>query len=62
MSIELPEPARDYFEASNVGDIDRMIARFADDARVKDEGWELVESEAAGDETSTHTGTGISRR
>jgi hypothetical protein len=42
MSIELPEPARDYFDASNVGDIDRMIAPFADDARVKDEGAELV--------------------
>ncbi len=42
MTIELPEPARAYFEASNRGDIDQMIAPFANDARVKDEGAEIV--------------------
>jgi hypothetical protein len=46
ISIELPEPVRHYFEASNVHDIDRMIAPFADDARVKDEGADIVGREA----------------
>lgn len=38
----LPDIVTRYFEASNAHDIDRMLACFADDARVRDEGEDIV--------------------
>jgi len=38
MSQELPGPIADYFAAKNRHDIDAMLAGFAQDAIVKDEG------------------------
>jgi SnoaL-like domain len=40
MSIELPKPIHDYFDSANDADIERMIAPFADQATVRDEGIE----------------------
>lgn len=37
-TITLPEVLARYFEASNAHDIDSMVACFAEDARVRDEG------------------------
>lgn len=42
MDIDLPKPAQDYFQAANAGDIPRMIAPFAEHARVHDEGADIV--------------------
>lgn len=42
MSLELPKPVQHYFTAANVGDVERMIAPFADNATVKDEGVDRV--------------------
>jgi hypothetical protein len=38
MSTELPKPLADYYAAKNRHDIDAMLAPFAEDAVVKDEG------------------------
>lgn len=38
MSLDLPEILRRYFEAQNAHDIDAMVACFAPDATVHDEG------------------------
>ena len=38
MSLDLPEIIRRYFGAQNAHDIDAMVACFASDARVRDEG------------------------
>ena|SRR5258706_13553862 len=40
MSAKLPEPLAAYYAAKNVHDIDAMLATFAEDASVKDEGRE----------------------
>jgi hypothetical protein len=40
MTIQLPSPLAAYFAAKNKHDIDAMLAPFADDAVVKDEGAE----------------------
>jgi uncharacterized protein (TIGR02246 family) len=40
MPIELPAPIAAFFKAMNAQDIDAMLAPFADDASVKDEGEE----------------------
>ncbi len=40
MSTRLPEPLAAYFNAKNRHDIDAMLAPFAEDATVKDEGQE----------------------
>jgi ketosteroid isomerase-like protein len=42
----LPEILMRYFDASNAHDVDRMVACFADDARVRDEGEDLVGHDA----------------
>jgi ketosteroid isomerase-like protein len=39
--MNLPEPIADYFTAKNIRDIDAMLAPFAEQAVVKDEGQEL---------------------
>lgn len=41
-TIDLPIILQTYFDASNTHDIDRMVACFADDARVRDEGEDVV--------------------
>lgn len=41
MSIELPEPLAIYFAAKNRKDIDGMLAPFARDASVRDEGEDM---------------------
>lgn len=38
INTELPAPLRDYFAASNAGDIDAQVKCFSTGARVKDEG------------------------
>ena len=38
MPIDLPQPLKDYFSAVNSQDIDAMLAPFAMEAMVKDEG------------------------
>ena len=38
MALALPAPLPDYFTAKNAHDIDAMLAAFAADARVHDEG------------------------
>lgn len=38
MTIDLPRPIADYFAAKNRHDIDAMLAPFAADATVRDEG------------------------
>lgn len=38
MSIDLPQPLKNYFSAVNSKDIDAMLAPFATEAIVKDEG------------------------
>jgi len=38
MTIDAPQPILDYFNAKNSHDIDGMIAAFAEDAAVTDEG------------------------
>lgn len=38
MTIDLPRPLGDYFDAKNRHDIDAMLAPFAADAAVRDEG------------------------
>lgn len=38
MDKELPAPLRSYYEAKNSKDIDGMLAPFAEDATVRDEG------------------------
>lgn len=38
MTIELPQPIGDYFAAKNRHDIDAMLAPFATDATIRDEG------------------------
>lgn len=42
MSVELPKPVQHYFTAANDGDVERMIAPFADNATVNDEGVDRV--------------------
>lgn len=41
MSAELPQALADYFAAKNGRDIDAMLAPFADDALVHDEGRDM---------------------
>lgn len=41
-STNLPPVLRAYFDASNAHDIDLMVACFADDAKVRDEGEDVV--------------------
>jgi ketosteroid isomerase-like protein len=38
MSLDLPVPISAYYAAKNIHDIDAMLAPFAEDARVRDEG------------------------
>ena len=38
MTVKLPQPLTDYFAAKNKHDIDAMLAPFASDATVRDEG------------------------
>lgn len=38
MTVDLPQPLADYFAAKNRHDIDGMLASFASDAEVRDEG------------------------
>lgn len=38
MSLDLPKPIGAYFAAKNAHDIDAMLAPFAEDAHVRDEG------------------------
>ncbi|MBY0568706.1 MAG: nuclear transport factor 2 family protein [Hyphomonadaceae bacterium] len=38
MSLDLPNPIGAYFAAKNAHDIDAMLAPFAEDAHVRDEG------------------------
>jgi len=45
-TIDLPTILQTYFDASNAHDVDRMVACFADDARVRDEGEDIVGREA----------------
>jgi len=40
MSISLPDPISAYLKAKNEHDVDAMLARFDEDATVKDEGRE----------------------
>lgn len=46
MSLDLPTPVSRYFEATNRHDIDGMLAAFAADATVRDEGRDLAGSGA----------------
>ena len=41
MSVKLPEPLSEYFEASNTHDSDALIACFDADATVHDEGKDM---------------------
>lgn len=41
-TIDLPTILHTYFDASNAHDVDRMVACFAEDARVRDEGEDVV--------------------
>jgi ketosteroid isomerase-like protein len=41
MSLDLPTPVSNYFEAVNVQDVDAMLSAFSDDASVHDEGQEM---------------------
>lgn len=38
MTLRLPEPLTDYFKATNAHDVSAMLAPFAEDAHVVDEG------------------------
>lgn len=42
MSVNLPTPLAAYFDAKNAHDIDGMLAAFAEDAKVRDEGHEMI--------------------
>ena len=42
MPADLPPPLPAYFEANNRHDPDALVSLFADDARVRDEGEEMV--------------------
>jgi hypothetical protein len=42
MSLSLPEPMAAYFHAQNAHDVDGMLAAFAPQARVRDEGQDLT--------------------
>ena len=46
MSVTLVEPLRAYYEASNAHNADAVIARFAPDATVRDEGKDMHGSAA----------------
>lgn len=41
-TLSLPPVLADYFAAQNTHDIDRMAACFADDAKVRDEGEDII--------------------
>ena len=45
-TLSLPPVLTDYFSAQNAHDIDRLVACFADDARVRDEGEDIVGQQA----------------
>jgi ketosteroid isomerase-like protein len=44
--INLPPVLKTYFDASNAHDVERMVACFADDAKVRDEGQDVFGQEA----------------
>ena len=46
MAITLPTPLAAYFAAANAHDTDAVLACFAADARVRDEGKDLVGRDA----------------
>jgi hypothetical protein len=46
MSLDLPAPVPTYFAAKNTHDIDAMLAQFASDAHVQDEGKDYRGSDA----------------
>jgi hypothetical protein len=43
MSLSLPDPIAAYFGAQNAYDVDAMLAAFAPQARVRDEGQDLTD-------------------
>jgi ketosteroid isomerase-like protein len=42
MSLDLPTPISNYFEAVNVQDVDAILSVFGDEASVRDEGQEMI--------------------
>jgi ketosteroid isomerase-like protein len=42
MSLDLPTPVSNYFQAVNVQDVDAMLSAFSDDALVRDEGQDMI--------------------
>jgi hypothetical protein len=46
MPLSLPDPIAAYFRAQNAHDVDGMLATFASQARVRDEGQDLTGSAA----------------
>ncbi|HEY0106834.1 MAG TPA: nuclear transport factor 2 family protein [Rhizomicrobium sp.] len=46
MTLELPQTLRRYLDAQNRHDIEALVACFAPDARVRDEGRDIVGSDA----------------
>jgi hypothetical protein len=42
MSLSLPTPLPSYFAAQNAHDADAMLAAFADESSVRDEGQEMI--------------------
>jgi SnoaL-like protein len=42
MSLDLPTPLPNYFEAQNAHDVDAMLSAFSDAASVRDEGQDMI--------------------
>ena|SRR5882762_8309502 len=42
MSLNLPTPLSNYFEAQNAHDVDAMLSAFSEEASVRDEGQDMI--------------------